>query len=299
MKKERYSAVTIDFLNRGYIYFMIHQVNTMFLAFLTGNLFYFIVRYFKLDLRYKLLRFDNQWYYIFSGQIRSFKKFNAKLPNNLSLNGDVNGEDHYPTYVDLMVKGRNGTEIISGFVIDYDLRPEDVTKLDRLYLSHAYRYRVAKMEDYAKAINSGNGVKTAIPGSIFIQRAEDIINMNIFYIPYESKRSANRQKEKNGFTGEFVILGLSLWVFFDSWYFHSIIFEFLMKKMSLEYSKVSFIQALLITQIVGQFLYIFLPNKGEGVIEKSWIRRFVSKNTGIKVVIFILFVFLYWITFVR
>ena len=193
-KKE--SLVPID-LN----VFIIHQFLVNLLAGFSGFLISRLIRYCGLDIKYKFFRFSNQWYYIFSGEIESFekfKKFNSRvgidiMGNKLGLR-KPNEFKHYPPVVDILTEGSEGQKLYSGFLIDYDLNPKDIHSLDKVYLKHAFRYRPKKDEDSADIIK-GNTARVPIKGDVFVLNTDNLVNMNVTFIP-TPKKVTNEKEEK-------------------------------------------------------------------------------------------------------
>lgn len=194
-----YSDPTISFMNGGVSSFIIYCVCVNAAAAIFGFLGSRLVRFFRLDISSKFLRFKNQWYYIFSGEIRSFKKFNKlhTIGTALALNiKKDNKYKYYPPYADILVNQNGKTELYTGYVVDYDLSYENISHLDKIYLIGAHRYRPLKSVEYDNNLKIfGNKVKKAIEGDIFILKAEQILNMNLTFIPHLEEGKGNKVKE--------------------------------------------------------------------------------------------------------
>ena len=149
-----------------------------------------IVRGFKLDCKQKFLRFKNQWYYIFSGEVFRFPKFKN---NFVSEDIRINLKNHIITYVDILISPPSGkNQFYSGYLIDYELDPKDITKLDKLYLLKPVRYKKndvnnntsnseENLENSEPSITNTIATKR-IPGDIFVLSGQYISNINTKYI---------------------------------------------------------------------------------------------------------------------
>jgi hypothetical protein len=199
--QDSYSNTTKDFIQKGLLYFAIHQINVFFLAGVSGYTFYLLIRLTKLDVRAKILRFKNQWYYIFSGEFKSFKKIERAhiLLSNLEeikLPSD-NEYQFFPPKADVLIKGDSAIpQLYSGFIIDYDLNSDNINDLDKLYLFKAYRYREKRRGDIKKGYQIlGSRTKIPITGDVFILKAKDIISLNLTFIPLYSKESKKKDNK--------------------------------------------------------------------------------------------------------
>ena len=139
-----------------------------------------IVLSFGLDVRFKLLRFANNWYYLFSGKILQIRKDSSTI--------NINKKVKY-TYLDVLVaeKGEE-TTLYSGLFANYDVSFSDINKLEKIYLAKATRWK--KTGDSYTSRN--------IPGDIFAIMADKILNINCTYVFYNDNeikdKKSNRQK---------------------------------------------------------------------------------------------------------
>ncbi len=128
-----------------------------------------LFRKLKLDRFYKILRYRNQWYYMFSAEILQFPKFKKELGVDLKTN------EYLFTQVDVLeVQNERSTCLYSGYLVDYDLDQENIMKLDKLYLKNVERY--VKLEDNTQTI------VRKIPGDLFVIRGQNILNLNLSYV---------------------------------------------------------------------------------------------------------------------
>lgn len=171
---------TKHFLTQNLNLYTYYTVSTAIGSIVFALIVKWVVMKFELDLKFKILRFKNQWYYIFSGEILRFPKYRllaTKLPTIQTIDSR---KDVQLTYVDLLVKPNHDVEKYRGFVVDYELDANDLQQLDKLYLMQAEKY---------VSLSSNNKTWVAIPGDIFLIPYNDILNLNITYYPSKTKRS--------------------------------------------------------------------------------------------------------------
>lgn len=141
---------------------------------LAGLLSKLFVRNFKLDRKFKLFRFQNEWHYIFSGEILDF----PKVPGQ--------AEDIDFSYIDALLKTDEGTVIYSGLLAEYILTKDG--GIDRIYLTEVKR-RFLKDDvraDSEKALTNAEDLSPDnryyyLPGQFFIIPYNQIINLHITY----------------------------------------------------------------------------------------------------------------------
>ncbi|HLW39355.1 MAG TPA: hypothetical protein VKX31_03115 [Brumimicrobium sp.] len=177
--------------------FFIHQFNVNLLAGFTGLCSSRTVRKLHLDRKTKLFRYGNQWYYIFSGEIETFKKFktfNARVTYNSFRNYKSNFK-HYPPRVDILVgNNEHDKTLYTGYLIDYDLEPRNIHSLDKVYLKHVYKYRSIRDDDNPEVIKK-NYSKIPIFSDIFVLDTSHLININITFIPSAETEKENRKQK--------------------------------------------------------------------------------------------------------
>lgn len=137
-----------------------------------------LVILFGLDIRWKLFRFSNNWYYLFHGKILKFRKTST----NEILQKSNKKVKH--TYLDVLVAERgDDTTLYSGLFANYDVSFDDINKLEKLHLYRASRY---KKEDNLT-------VNKPIPGDVFTLIATSILNINVTYLFYEDEVIKHKQ----------------------------------------------------------------------------------------------------------
>lgn len=118
------------------------------------------VRYSKLDLKFKVFRFKNYWFYLLKGEYATLNKRNRK--NETTQSG--------VTYASVRVNTNDGVETISGGVLDYELESKSNTKLSKLVLTD-YQILKSSEEFYSSKKN----------GTIVID-CKNVIDIDFRYI---------------------------------------------------------------------------------------------------------------------
>lgn len=142
------------------------------LAALAGLLAKYIVRKGKLDRKFKLFRFQNEWHYIFSGEILDFPRVPGDA-SNISIR-----------YIDALVKSDQGTIIYTGLLADYVLSRDG--GIDRIYLTNVKRRYLR--DDKVNQPQENNDLDERyyyLPGQFFIIPYTQIINLHITYYKIE------------------------------------------------------------------------------------------------------------------
>jgi len=164
---------TINFtlIRSSLLYFSLYLLTMIGIAVVLGLLVRQLVRKFRWDLKYPPLRLNNEWYYLFSGEILDLEK-----PGE-SKNIDL-------IQVDVLMQTGEGPLVYSGTLKDYFLSREN--GLDRIYLSQVYR---RKMQDDLTSNQPNVGYLEryldaryySMPGDLFVITYDKILNINITY----------------------------------------------------------------------------------------------------------------------
>jgi hypothetical protein len=178
-------SIDFDIVRKSLPRFLLYNLSLIAIAALLGLGTRFLVRKMKLDLKYSFLKINNEWYYLFSGEI-----LDTELPGE--------SKDIYFIQIDALVQTSNGTVVYCGTLEDYFLSKDN--GLDRLYLSSVYRRKLE--EDRSNDENAeGEYLEKyldtryyAMPGDLFVIPYERIINLNITY----HKWSPVLSEEKSG-----------------------------------------------------------------------------------------------------
>lgn len=136
-----------------------------------------VVRRLKLDRRFTLFRFQNEWHYVFSGEMLDF-------PN---IPGTAESVDF--KYVDILMRSDEGTVIYMGVLAHYTLNKEG--GIDRIYLSDVSR-RYLK-DDEAPGPGKQDNRYYDLPGEFFIVPYHLVLNMHITY--YRVNLTPETEKE--------------------------------------------------------------------------------------------------------
>ncbi|MFL0149627.1 hypothetical protein V2598_14995, partial [Tenacibaculum maritimum] len=180
---------TKDFINNHIITFFIYSLFVFTFSSFIGWALSRLIRIRKWDKKYKLFRYKNQWYYIFSGEVLNMKKF--KEAHKVSFKNDKGSlQSTLLTYADILVsvsEQNDRKELYTGFVVDYDLKGDDISQLDKIYLidTHRYKKKEKVFDKNGKEIIEENSEETPIksrnrlrvPGDIFILKAKNIVNL--------------------------------------------------------------------------------------------------------------------------
>lgn len=179
--------VTQNFINNDITTFFIYTVCVFVFSALVGFALSRLIRIRKWDMKYKLFRFQNQWYYVFSGEVLNMKKFEEA--HRYSLKNKTFEQDTFMTYADILLSvNEDKKELYTGYVVDYDLMSEDTTQLDKIYLidTHRYKRKEIKYDQNGTEIIDPNEENTSksrnrikVPGDIFVLNARNIINLNL------------------------------------------------------------------------------------------------------------------------
>jgi hypothetical protein len=206
-------------------YFLKNQIDqyswfTFFLnvkAFILAFIAHWLVRRMGWDIRFKLLRFKNQWYYVFNGDILKYKKYMAL---NILNPQEAKNTEIMMASADVLVNESGSTSLYSGYIMDYDLNDNDSNTLDKIYLIDAYRYKKNEHLNGSTTV-----VKKSIPGQIFIILNSNILNINLTYVPspiHKINQEIKKELKQNKF--KLFIKELELPCFLAVFYFSFAIF---------------------------------------------------------------------------
>lgn len=189
--------VTQNFINNDISAFFIYTVCVFIFSGLIGFALSRFIRIRKWDMKYKLFRFQNQWYYVFSGEVLNMKKFEDahRFSSNKSKTFE---QDTFMTYADILLSvSDDKKELYTGYVVDYDLMSDDTTQLDKIYLidTHRYKRKEKRFDKDGNEIINPNEENTSksrnrikVPGDIFVLNARNIVNLNLTYVPSIKKK---------------------------------------------------------------------------------------------------------------
>ncbi|MCR8559293.1 hypothetical protein KXD93_16670 [Mucilaginibacter sp. BJC16-A38] len=154
LKKDLMPSVLYEYL----IYILGYLVSFIVMAAFSGMVLHKIVRLFKIDVHFNVLRFSNQWDYYFRGDILATRDFKG------SKKGKV-----LSTMVDMLIDdATEKNKLVSGFLTQYNISPK-TGELETIHLTGAQKY--SETEKRFKDI----------PGDCFIIPFSRIINLNLRY----------------------------------------------------------------------------------------------------------------------
>lgn len=144
---------------------------SLVLAGLFGLLGFNIIRKFKLDVMFPVLRFHSHWKYVFRDDRRIF---------------DTDTINRYRVYdsaqVDVLVKeSTGGSHLYSGMLYDYKVNKDG----ELAYVSLMESVRFSKKE------TAGPSSKKNVPGHLIVLPYSNVLNMNITYF-YRAKESKSQ-----------------------------------------------------------------------------------------------------------
>ncbi|WP_417266094.1 hypothetical protein [Brumimicrobium sp.] len=178
---EELSFESINFIDNRLWVYIIFLCCTFFSAGVFGLFFHYLIRKFNLDKKYKILRFKNYWYYIFSGEITNFSKFNKAI-TSIKVENIENYSDVLITYADILVDECGKSKLYTGYILDYELDQKNINALDKIYLLDAHKYNYVN-QDILKSRFQPTFVKKSVPGHIFVIDYKKVLNLNLTYVP--------------------------------------------------------------------------------------------------------------------
>ena len=144
------------------------------LSAIAGRFFKALVRRKKWDRTIKLFRFQNEWHYLFSGEILDFPR----------VAGEASDIDF--TFVDALVETDEGAIIYKGVLQDYILSKDG--GVDRIYLTDVKR---RFLRDDGKEDRD-----YTLPGKFFVIPFSKIANLHLTYYAVEIKPDLNAEIQK-------------------------------------------------------------------------------------------------------
>lgn len=254
---------------------------TFLLSLLIGWISSRTIRALKLDVKYKLLRYRNNWHYLFSGEISSFSKFKSTVAIKQKMK---KRKVYYPPLVDILIEDGSEKILYTGMLLDYAVSQDDLLRLERVYLNNAYRY--SKRE--------GGTVQVSIPGDLFVLATHNLINININY-PEKSlfdrrEEEENKEARRNIiFKIITVILGILTFLLLGVF-----IFSLFVDLKWLFYDSHRWYGKLLLLLISFQIISILRP---ERIVEENRILFFPKKALRTSVVWIVILLIIYGIIY--
>lgn len=132
-------------------------------SFIIGLMTGRVIRITRIDTKFKLLRFKNYWFYVFSGELTSFKKMKHMKEVN---------KNHLFTVADILIDSDGKTNLYSGVVVDYELNESNCQTLNKVMLQHAERFQ----------LKGDKRERVKIPGNLFVVDCSKMRNINLTYV---------------------------------------------------------------------------------------------------------------------
>lgn len=178
---EELSKESKSFIDKRLWVYILFLCCTFLSAGVFGVFAHYLIRKFNLDKKYKILRFKNYWYYIFSGEITNFSKF-SKAITSIKVENIENYSDVLITYADILVDECGKSKLYTGYILDYELDQKNINALDKIYLLDTHKYNYVK-QDILKSKFQPTFIKKSVPGHIFVIDYKKVLNLNLTYVP--------------------------------------------------------------------------------------------------------------------
>jgi hypothetical protein len=147
-----------DFSADSLLYILGYLFTSILVAAALGCLAHGFIRFFKIDSKFEVFRFANQWNYYFRGDSLNFGEFRARKTGKV-----------LSTLIDVVMEnGEGATKMFSGFLTQYQISSE-TGQLEVLYLTDAKRY------------SKSNTAFKPVDGDCLIIPYNRVIDMNIRY----------------------------------------------------------------------------------------------------------------------
>ncbi|HEX8563705.1 MAG TPA: hypothetical protein VF676_12070 [Flavobacterium sp.] len=237
-----------------------------------------LVLFFGWDTKWKFLRYNNSWHYLFSGKILKFKRYvSSDIDHRLKVKY---------TYLDVLVAEKGDeTTLYSGLFADYDVSCQDINKLERLHLLKATRYK--RNDDKSVTVKN-------IPGNLFTIMGDRILNINSTYICFDEEENRN----KRFVNAKMILLPTQI---VSLLFFLTVLVSFL---FSLNIVRTSWYQHLLNQSFAFKFIVIFSLNVFVGmitpftIVNKERKVKFIgAKSFFLKVVVLLICLGALWIVY--
>ena len=157
-----------------------YHVSMIAIAAFSGFFLRKIIRYYKLDRKWKILRFQNKWHYILKGEFYDFPRANVNLEND-----DVDNIEF--VFVDALIETSDCTYIFDGFLVDYELSSDG--GLETITLAEVER---RKLSDDILVSSDNDDTRSPyydIEGHILLIKYSETKNLNFTYYTLELNES--------------------------------------------------------------------------------------------------------------
>lgn len=285
------NSKTHDFMDNHFGSFILYTLVVYISSIILGFVLSRSIRAFKWDIRWKLFRFKNEWSYIFSGEIFYFEKFkksslSLSTPNLKKVNVGM-------VYADVLISSSEGNQLYSGIVIDYDLKSDDSSSLDKIYLMNAKRYAKYNQDSTTNSIPKLHSKK--IPGDLFVLSLENLININLSYITVPRLEKSSKPingKPKTEFKPREVIPFALMFLVLSSFIPIFFVPEWL---SFLHVEQLNFVERLIMLLTFNQFLWLFSPPVKK--LKGKELFAFVKPKIIVFLILAVILIFIYLFTF--
>ncbi|WP_420454563.1 hypothetical protein [Rubrivirga sp.] len=187
-------GLTADFaaVHRNLLPIALYVLVTTAAAAGLGLLFHWAVRRLRLDLRYRMFRFDNDWYYLLSGEARVFRAGEESLPL-AEIRQEMERKFGF-AMVSALVEHGGSLVLYWGVLVDYYFADGD---LDRLVLANAQRRSldVAAPRVYGAPPPPQDERFYPIDGDYLVLPYASVRNLNVTYSIQDEEPPASVQEE--------------------------------------------------------------------------------------------------------
>jgi hypothetical protein len=146
------------------------------LALLVGSVSGPIIRLSGLDIRFKLFRYKNTWFYLFHGLHFKLKEKKYLQAGEEDDSSNESNRKYLFAIADILLDIKSGDRqtFYSGVVIDYELDANNPQELSKIILKNAKRYGINK--------SNGKMEPRIIPGGLFVLDCKNLVNINLTYV---------------------------------------------------------------------------------------------------------------------
>jgi hypothetical protein len=162
-------ATVFNNINEYLFQIILYNISLLLVSIIIGHLGKMIIRKYRFDRKYRLLRFSNKWHYILTGECLDF-------PHIKDSYADINFK-----VVDVLCQIGNEPHIYIGELFDW--YSDDLGNLDSIHLRNPYRRKMSSdSEDPKKRYYK-------IPTRFLIIPYKSIININARYFHVKIEKS--------------------------------------------------------------------------------------------------------------
>lgn len=153
---------------------LIYNCLILAIALCLGRFARHVVMKYNWDIRFPSLRFNNEWYYLFSGRI-------LDQPGSTGNSSDIEW-----AVISVVVETKDGSYIVRGILSGYFLSKDG---LDRIHLTNVYRRKLSEdVTASEKADNLDDDTRYySMPGEFFVIPYKEIKNINVDYFRLQQR----------------------------------------------------------------------------------------------------------------